>query len=246
MSEGRFMKRLLLLVALGAMAVMALASSALAQQKGAEEDAFDCADFATQTGAQALLEPGDPSKLDKDGDGKACASGPGGDAEDGTELAAKTSGDLDCIDFPSQGAAQAKLKASPSDKDKLDLDNDGVACQIVPVPYKDGTSDKTPVAGAKSTARLVCADFEYQQEAQMMLLRDESDPNRLDDDKNGLACEEELPAFAANEEVIRAVQASTSTSDGLDPLLLLLVVGGLAGPGALGIATWRRHRSFEG
>ena len=242
------MKRLLLLFALGAMAVMTLATTALAQQQGAEEDVFDCADFATQTGAQALLEPKDPSKLDEDGDGKACEAESEGKAEDGTKLAAKTGGDLDCIDFPSQKAAQAKLKAKPSDTNRLDLDNDGVACQIVPVPYEDGASDREPVAGAKPTAKLGCDDFEYQQEAQMILLRDASDPNGLDDNDNGLACEEELPGFAANEEIIQAAQASASTpsSGGPDSWLLLAVAGGLAGPGVLGYAAWRRHRALEG
>ena len=239
------MKRLLLMFALGAMAVMTLAPTALAQQRGAE-DVFDCADFATQTGAQALLGKEDPSGLDEDGDGEPCETEPGGEAEDGTKLAAKTGGDLDCIDFPSQKAAQAKLKAKPADTNKLDQDNDGVACQIVPVPYQDDASDRAPVAEAKSDAKLGCKDFEYQQEAQMILLRDESDPNGLDDDKNGLACEEELPGFAANEEVIEAtpVSASTPSNGGPDPLLPLIVAGGLAGPGALGFAAWRRHRSI--
>ncbi|MDP9485292.1 MAG: excalibur calcium-binding domain-containing protein [Actinomycetota bacterium] len=240
------MKKLLLMFALGAMAVLTLAPAALAQQASSEEDVFDCADFATQTGAQALLAPEDPAKLDRDGDGKACETGPEGKAEDGTKLAAKTGGDLDCIDFPSQKAAQAKLKAKPSDADGLDMDNDGVACQIVPVPYEDGASDRAPVAAAKSTAKLDCSDFEYQQEAQMILLRDGSDPNGLDDDKDGLACEKELPGFAANEETIEVEQVSAPSSGGLDPWLLLVVAGGIAGPGALGFAAWRRHRSSEG
>ncbi len=240
------MKRLLLILALGAVAVMTIAPTVLAQQLGAEEDVFDCADFATQTGAQALLGPDDSSGLDEDRNGKACEAGTGGKAEDGTRLAAKTGGDLDCIDFTSQKAAQARLKTKQSDADKLDLDNDGVACQIVPVPYKDGASDRAPVAGARSAAKLDCADFEYQQEAQMILLRDESDPNGLDDDKNGLACEEELPGFAANEEVIEADQISASSpGGGPDPWLFLAILGGLAGPGVLGFVVWRRHQALQ-
>ena len=241
------MKRLLLMLALGAIAVMTIAPTVLAQQRGGEEDVFDCADFATQTGAQALLGPEDSSGLDKDRNGKACETETGGKAEDGTRLAAKTGGDLDCIDFSSQKAAQARLKARPSDADKLDLDNDGVTCQIVPVPYKDGASDRTPVVAAKSSADLDCGDFEHQQEAQMILLRDESDPNELDDNKNGLACEEELPGFAANEEVIEAdrVSASIPPGGGPDPWLFLAILGGLAGPGALGFAAWRRHQALQ-
>lgn len=81
----------------------------------------------------------------------------------------------------------------------------------------------------------------------MILLRDESDPNGLDDDKNGLACEKELPGFAANEEIIQAAQVSASTPSkgGLDPWLLLVVAGGLAGPGVLGFAALRRRGLLE-
>ena len=237
------MKRLLLMFALGAMAVLTISSSAFAQHSGDEEDVFGCEDFATQTGAQALLSPEDPNKLDEDGDGKACEAGPEGKAEDGTKLAAKTGGDLDCIDFSSQKEAQARLKDKPSDADGLDVDNDGIACQIVPVPYKNAAADKAPVSGAKSAAKLDCDDFEYQQEAQMVLLRDGADPNGLDDDDNGMACEEELPGFAANEEYLQAAEVSATTDGGPDRWLLLVVAGGLAGPGALGVAAWQRHRS---
>jgi LPXTG-motif cell wall-anchored protein len=38
-------------------------------------------------------------------------------------------GDQDCADFSSQAAAQAHLQADPSDPDRLDADNDGVACE---------------------------------------------------------------------------------------------------------------------
>lgn len=242
------MRRLLLMFALCATAILALAPVALAQtttpQQGAEEDVLDCSDFATRTGAQALFESGDPSKLDADGDGEACEAKPGGNAEDGTTLGAKTRGDLDCIDFPSQKAAQARLKAEPSDSNKLDVDNDGIACQVVPVQYKDAARDKAPVAEAKSSADLSCDDFEYQQEAQMIFLRDESDPNKLDEDGNNLVCED-LPALESNQESIKmqvqTVPSSQPLAEAL-PFIGLLAVGS----GTLGFAAWRRSRSQAG
>jgi len=46
----------------------------------------DCADFPNQAAAQAAYDavPGDPERLDADGDGIACESLAGGAAEDGT------------------------------------------------------------------------------------------------------------------------------------------------------------------
>lgn len=192
-------------------------SEAIAEEKAAS---LDCNDFATQRGAQAILDrspvasAGDPFELDEDGDGVVCET-PRGEpgeavAEDDTKLGAKTGGDLDCVDFPSQAAAQARLKADPSDPHGLDPENNGVACEFVPVPYADRAFDDAPVAAARSDIDLDCEDFEYQQEAQMVYLQDESDPNGLDGpneraekDKrfvgNGFACET-LPLLESNVE----------------------------------------------
>jgi Excalibur calcium-binding domain len=48
--------------------------------------------------------------------------------------AAAQGGDTDCPDYPSQAAAQAVLRAVPSDPDELDGDNDGIACESSPAP----------------------------------------------------------------------------------------------------------------
>jgi hypothetical protein len=59
-------------------------------------------------------------------------------------------GDQDCSDFPSQAAAQAHLRADPTDPDGLDSDSDGIACESLGAPF-----DRTPVlaaSGAGSTA----------------------------------------------------------------------------------------------
>lgn len=194
----------------------ALAQVSVEKGAQAEEEAaaLDCSDFATQRGAQAIFtrspkaSAGDPFKLDENGDGIACEAKPGGTAEDGTKLGTKTGGDLDCIDFPSQRAAQARLRADPSDPNGLDPETKGIACEITPVPYKDSAFDNAPVAAARSNADLDCKDFEYQQEAQVVYSQNPSDPNGLDGSNeeaekekrfvgNGVACES-LPLLASN------------------------------------------------
>ena len=52
----------------------------------------------------------------------------------------------DCEDFPNQAAAQAALRADPSDPAENDADGDGIACELV--AYEDGATDFTPVAAA--------------------------------------------------------------------------------------------------
>ena len=52
-------------------------------------------------------------------------------------------GDQDCADFDSQAAAQAHLRADPSDPDGLDSDGDGIACESLGGPF-----DRTPVGAS--------------------------------------------------------------------------------------------------
>jgi Excalibur calcium-binding domain len=85
---------------------------------------LDCADFATQREAQAVLErdPSDPNGLDADNDGVACevlAGGGGGGGD----------GELDCADFPTHGAAQREFAKDRTDPYNLDADDDGIACE---------------------------------------------------------------------------------------------------------------------
>lgn len=191
-----------------------------------EAAALDCADFATQTGAQAVFErspiaaDGDPFELDADGDGQACEATPGGATEDGTDLGAQDGEDLDCVDLPSQAVAQDRLKTDPSDPHGLDPENNGVACELVPVPYTDRALDLEPVAATRSTADVDCEDFEYQQEAQAVYLLDPSDPNGLDGPNepaedieqfvgNGVACES-MPSLASNAEYIMGKDAGAA------------------------------------
>ena len=136
------MRRLTILFALCAAAILALAPAALAQQ----EADLDCSQLGApgaspeeaQAEAQATFDadPVDPNGLDADGDGTACEfeASPNGEVafEDGTgfvtDAAAPQNKDLSCADFTSQAEVQAALDADPSDPNGLDADGDGVAC----------------------------------------------------------------------------------------------------------------------
>lgn len=96
---------------------------------------------------------------------------------------------LNCDDFDSQAEAQAELRADPSDPNGLDAENDGVACETT--PYDNPERDEVPVQGSVSpSGDLDCPDFNSQQEAQAVYNQDTSDPNGLDADNDGLACED--------------------------------------------------------
>lgn len=117
---------------------------------------LDCADFASQAEAQAVLgeDASDPNGLDADGDGAACESLSSGDdvsPPPGTAPPTSTAppnspsssppesnsgvppppadGDYDCSDFDTQAQAQQVYDDDPSDPYGLDGDDDGVACE---------------------------------------------------------------------------------------------------------------------
>jgi micrococcal nuclease len=140
----------------------------------------DCADFRSQAEAQAELErdPSDPNNLDGDGDGVACETYPYGDSG-GTG----GGGDLDCADFATQQEAQAVLERDSSDTNRLDADNDGIACETY--PYGTGGG-----GGEGGGGDLDCADFATHGAAQREFAKDRTDPNNLDADNDGRACEE--------------------------------------------------------
>ena len=98
--------------------------------------------------------------------------------------------DLDCADFDSQADTQAELRSDPNDPNDLDAEDDGVACETF--TYPAGTPrDERPVRPAQSPAGdLDCEDFATQEEAQAVYDRNPSDPNGLDRDDDGEACED--------------------------------------------------------
>ena len=123
--------------------------------------------------------------------------------------------DLDCSQLGTPGAspeavqaqAQATLDADPGDPNGLDADGDGVACEFEASPtgevsFEDGTGSVTDAAAPAPRDDLNCADFASQAEAQAALDADANDPNDLDADGDGLACNElftEEPPLSAEE-----------------------------------------------
>ncbi|MEJ2862965.1 excalibur calcium-binding domain-containing protein [Actinomycetospora flava] len=133
-------------------------------------DDLNCGDFSYQEDAQDVLDadPSDPNNLDREGDGRACESLPsrgstseelgltdgssssGSTHETSASSAASSSSsgsstrttpthDRDCADFSSQAQAQGVLDDDPSDPERLDADDDGVACESF--DYGDDSSD---------------------------------------------------------------------------------------------------------
>ena len=92
---------------------------------------------------------------------------------------------LDCASFADQEEAQRVLKQDPSDPNYLDGDGDGVACEELP-----STDDQPPSVSSDGDSNLDCASFATQEEAQKVLKQDPSDPNYLDGDGDGVACED--------------------------------------------------------
>lgn len=103
-------------------------------------------------------------------------------------------GDLDCANFTTQEEAQQVYNQDPSDPNGLDDDNDGMACDTLP-SSGTGTGTVEPPTQYQppetlTTSDLDCADFSSQDEAQTTLDADTTDPNGLDADDDGIACEE--------------------------------------------------------
>jgi hypothetical protein len=92
--------------------------------------------------------------------------------------------DLDCTDFDVQEDAQEELERNPDDPYNLDNDGDGIACESLPSSRGGEGGDADGISGD-----LDCADFDSQEEAQNELEDDPSDPNNLDEDNDGTACE---------------------------------------------------------
>lgn len=90
------------------------------------------------------------------------------------------------------------------------------------------------------TVELDCADFATQEEAQAVYDQDPGDPNTLDGDEDGEACEN-LPTVTPQGEAAVAEQRPLPSSGG--PSLPVLLAGALlSSSGILALAALRRSR----
>ena len=107
--------------------------------------------------------------------------------------------------------------------------------------------------GSASAADLDCNNFATQAEAQAVYNADPSDPNRLDQDNDGIACEtrpgggtttEDDTVFTASTQVSTQPAGAVAAGDGSsteDSSALTYVLGGLALAGAGGAAVAARR-----
>ena len=107
----------------------------------------------------------------------------------GTDAIPLDGEDATCSDFVNQAAAQTALDADPRDPNGLDLDLDGIACETPYVTPVATVAQPTPSAPPASLngPDVDCADFTFQEDAQVILDRIAGDPYNLDPSGDGLA-----------------------------------------------------------
>src|SRR5215211_2170929 len=132
-------------------------------------------DHAVSSSDPGFDTAGDYAVVSTAGIGCEGASPPPNEAPTSTDV-------LHCADFATQQEAQAELERDPSDPNNLDADGDGMACETY--PYGTGGG------GDGGGGDLDCADFTTQRAAQREFAKDRTDPNNLDADNDGRACEE--------------------------------------------------------
>jgi micrococcal nuclease len=108
-------------------------------------------------------------------------------ASQSASLGSGADSNLDCASFETHEQAQRVYEQDLSDPHYLDGDGDGVACEELAENQPD---DQPSSAGSSTDSDLDCASFATHEEAQKVLEQDPSDPNYLDGDGDGVACED--------------------------------------------------------
>jgi hypothetical protein len=182
-------------VVLSGAAVLGLGAGPLVGIASAAPAAVDynCSDFTYQEDAQAKLLPGDPYRLDADHDGVACQNLPHR-ASSGPTTRPVTS--------PTKPAAPTTQHAGTQHSG---TEHSGTTAR--------GTSP-SPRTTRPAITDLDCRDFTSQAQAQQALARDRSDPNRLDADHDGVACESSGSAHGSTADSVQPVANSADTSSG--------------------------------
>ena len=168
---------------------------------------LNCRDFTYQEDAQAYLDahPGDPDNLDSNGDGVACETLPRrllGRSDDGDDdHHDDPDGDDDLRDGRSRGlhATDDDHDVDHQEHDRPHHDDehdhhDDLRADSDSGSNSDSDSDSDADDDSSSSGTSGddrdCADFASQADAQAALDADLSDPDNLDADVDGIACED--------------------------------------------------------
>jgi hypothetical protein len=206
-------------VVLSGAAILGLGAGPLVGIASAAPTAVDynCSDFTYQEDAQAKLLPGDPYRLDADHDGVACQN------------------------LPHRGSsAPTTTPAKPVASSTQHGGTQHTGTQHSGTPQKaTRTTSSSPSRSTRSAITdLDCRDFSTQAQAQRVLDRDHSDPNRLDADHDGTACESYAYANGSTAGSVRPVSntadiagtssATGTSSEAIDTTAADVPVGGVA------------------
>ena len=161
---------------------------------------YNCSDFTYQEDAQAELLPGDPYRLDADHDGVACQN------------------------LPHRGSATKPVTANPVTPEPAAPSSQHTGTQHAGTRYTGSATRPASSTSTRTTRPAItdldCGDFTSRAQAQRVLDRDHSDPNRLDADHDGVACESF--GYGSTTAAVRSVpntadtSASTSTGSSSD------------------------------
>lgn len=213
-----------LAVTLAALALPAMAGTAAAADR-------DCTDFATQEQAQAVLDQdrSDPNHLDSDHNGVACETLPRGDgtgdtSADVARLATVTTDSPDPTTDPTgttdptdDASTFSVTDATASTDPSTDPTTDAASAtaEATTTASSDPTSTATTSSDSSGSGSSGssdssgssgkdrdCSSFSSQADAQSALKADPSDPDHLDADKDGIACEDRFGTAGQQVQVV--------------------------------------------
>ena len=174
---------------------MLVATAAVAQSRGPSgaDGTFNCEDFDTQAQAQEFydaqggLAGPNPADLDDDLDGMPCESLSNGMAEDGTMMGGDMTDDtMTGGGLCPEGQFPATAPGDPGEGSLVCFDSQEEADIYSETGEIPGDE---PLSVTGEQGDLDCIDFATQEEAQATYNADPSDPNGLDADGDGVACE---------------------------------------------------------
>ena len=157
---------------------------------------LDCRNFATQEEAQAYLNahPGDPDNLDSNGDGVACETRPhllvGGPTT--TTRTTTTTPPVMSTTTTTALAGATTTNTTTSTTEGATTSTRATSTTTTTTAESDSNSDSDSGDSSSGTSDndRDCADFASQADAQAVLDADLTDPEGLDADLDGIACED--------------------------------------------------------